>query len=138
MNFNIKYPFDQESCRQMGHHRIATAFVLEHIVRSNKLNYAIAECGVSRGHNLIVMDKVLKGNGFNNKIYAFDTFNGLPYEENTLKKHECCCSLEDFEKNLKEAGVDRVIPVKGLVEDTLEKFKNVLFGFVFLDMDLRK
>jgi len=135
-NFDIKYPFDQESCRQMGHHRIATAFVIEHLIRNSFLmRYAFAECGVSRGHNLIVMDKILQGR---KSIYAFDTFNGLPYEENTLKKHECCCSLEDFENNLKEAGVKSVIPVKGLIEDTLAAYSKTLFSFVFLDMDLGK
>lgn len=103
----------------------------------------VIECGVFEGQTTIALAKVLKEFNSNKKIYACDTYNGLPYNgvggiDSMLKKGECTASFKTFWKNVKEAGVENyIIPIAGLVEETLmKKLKNKKFCFAFLDMDL--
>ena len=110
------------------------------------------ECGVWRGGNLILFQKMIEKLNLNNrKIFAYDTFTGMsePGKSdlnidnekaedilNTLYKKGvdpekniifAKCSLESVKKNFEKntGGNDKLICIKGKVEDTL-KIKNNL------------
>jgi SAM-dependent methyltransferase len=100
----------------------------------------IIELGCSSGHTTIELAKFIKEYKLKKKIYAYDTFEGLPYQSGELnadlKKGECKCSLEQFNKNIIENKVENIIiPVKGLIEDTLKSNVN-FFCFAWFDLDL--
>lgn len=103
----------------------------------------VIEMGVWRGDTTVQLALHLKRNGINKKIYACDTYDGLPYDgksglDDMLKKGECTASFETFWANVVKHGVeDYVVPVPGLVEETLyTKLVDKKWCFAFLDMDL--
>tara|TARA_R110001606_G_scaffold222171_1_gene370039 strand:- start:845 stop:1420 length:576 start_codon:yes stop_codon:yes gene_type:complete len=103
----------------------------------------IIECGVFQGQTTIALAKVLKSFDSPKKIYACDTYDGLPYDgregiDDMLKKGECSSPFKEFWTNVCNAGVqDYIIPIPGLVEETLlSKLSEKKFCFAFLDMDL--
>lgn len=105
----------------------------------------VIEMGVFEGQTTIAMANVLKRVESSKRIYACDTYAGLPYDgiediDDMLKAGECTASFEKFWNNIVDAGVeDYVIPVPGLVEETLySKLADKEFCFGFLDMDLYK
>lgn len=126
----------------MGHCRRSEK-AAEHLRRALYIPGDIIEMGVFQGQTTIAMAKVLKSVQSDKKIYACDTYNGLPYDgvssiDGMLKKGECTASFELFWSNIKKAKVeDYVIPVPGLIEETLyNKLKDKEYCFAFLDMDL--
>lgn len=86
------------------------------------------EFGVYKGHSLRVLAKNTK-----NKIYGFDSFNGLPEDwQGKFEKGSLAC---DIPQNLP----DNVELVVGYFEDTLEKFLETHtdpITFVHIDCDL--
>jgi O-methyltransferase len=103
----------------------------------------VVEMGVWRGDTTVELAKLLKRAKSGKKVYACDTFDGLPYDgraglDDMLKKGECTASFERFWENVLSAGVqDYVIPVPGLIEETLYTvLPDHKFCFAFLDMDL--
>lgn len=100
----------------------------------------VIELGCNYGHTSIPISQFIKVHKLKKKFYAYDSFEGLPYEggdfNGDLKKGECHCTYDDFNKNVFDCGVsDIVVIVKGLIEDTL-KLNNKNFCFAWLDMDL--
>ena len=126
----------------MSNYPPRTIRALEQLRLVSGLEGDIIECGVFQGCTTVAMALYLKRNKIDKKIYACDTYGGLPYDGNhidpMLKKGECTASFAVFWKNVVEAGVeDYIIPVKGLVEDTLPKeLAGHKFCFAFLDLDL--
>lgn len=116
---------------------ISCKFIIE---QTAKISGDIAEFGVCNGDNLFCMTETLKKNNIAKKIYAFDCFQGLPYKEGVLEKGECKgLSYKDFLSAVKENEAESiVVPVKGLVEETLGHYKDRQFSFVYLDLDLKK
>ena len=98
----------------------------------------VAECGVAFGQTTFILDEILRKT--NKKLLAFDTFSGLPYDDSISSNLQCKRGEMDYGKQffdqfsgLKETSI---IPVKGLVEDTLKEYSDMRFCFVWLDMDL--
>jgi len=98
----------------------------------------IAECGVAFGQTTFMLDDIAFKIG--KKVYAFDTFSGLPYDDQIVSEHQCKRGEMDygeaFFSKLDERKYTAIIPVKGLIEDTLKEYANKKFCFVWLDLDL--
>mgnify|MGYP006099532177 CR=1 FL=1 len=118
-------------------------------VLANKIPGDFVESGVWRGGNLMIMKSLLKKNKcLTKKIYAFDTFEGMPQphkkfdfkydgtDANILynrKKEWCYASIEDVSKNIQ---FDKNIKlIKGKVEQTLLLKKNIPKKIALLRLD---
>ena len=135
-----------------SHERIFALMKSINFVKHNNVDGDFVECGVWRGGNLILFQKMIEKLNLNNrKIFAYDTFTGMsePGKSdlnidnekaedilNTLYKKGvdpekniifAKCSLESVKKNFEKntGGNDKLICIKGKVEDTL-KIKNNL------------
>lgn len=117
---------------------------LEYLRHSMYLPGDVIELGVSAGNTTIPLALLLKHNNIKKKIYALDTYEGLPYDgkvgiDNVLKKGECSFGFEKFMDRVKHFDVqDYIIPVQGLVENTLVTLSDKTFCFAWFDMDLYK
>ena len=115
-----------------------------HHVRQESLLGDFVECGVWKGGNIILLKKLIEKFNLKKKIYGFDTFEGMVepssydvnYNNKSAKKmfdeHKnqkigfAMCSLEEVEKNItKNTSIDKILLIKGKVENTL-KIKNNL------------
>jgi O-methyltransferase len=98
----------------------------------------VAECGVAFGQTTFMLDPHVSAAG--KTLLAFDTFYGLPYDDSITSEHQCKqgemnYGNEFFAKWNPEKHLS-IIPVVGLVEDTLKMYADKKFCFVWLDMDL--
>jgi hypothetical protein len=116
------------------------------------------ECGVWRGGNTMLIAYLLQRHGVTNrKIYLYDTFEGMsePTEhdrktnqtESALKKWRstqkenytdwCYSSIEEVTENMSQTAypADKLIFVKGKVEDTLQKTLPGNISLLRLDTD---
>jgi hypothetical protein len=98
----------------------------------------VAECGVAFGQTTFVLDEIVRKS--NKSLLAFDTFCGLPYDDSVVSGYQCKRGEMDYGKqffnrfnSLKETSI---VPIRGLVEDTLKGYQDRQFCFVWLDMDL--
>lgn len=139
-NLITSYPLDAKTSNQMTMHAKACQYVMEYIV-SAKVPGDVAECGVHAGSNLFPLAQLLRDREANKEVVAFDTFDGLPFGEESagdcsLKAGECRTTLETFLYRAKLFEVS-VTPVVGMVEDTLPQTPDRDWSYVFLDMDLK-
>jgi len=114
------------------------------------------ECGVWRGGNLMIAKELCRNSTIGRKFHLFDTFAGMSapteadtthsgadaaatYRERVREDHVdwVYASLEDVRENFRRAGLldDRVIFVKGKVEDTLTDPQNVPQKIALLRLD---
>lgn len=92
------------------------------------------EFGVYRGDTMLTFHRALKAfsrtipsKGMNVKMYAFDSFKGLPKMENSAdkttfwKEGQYACSQEEFLRVLKSKGADlkNVVCIPGYFEESL-------------------
>ncbi len=101
----------------------------------------VAECGVAFGQTTFMLDEHVLSSGKN--LYAFDTFSGLPYDDHIASEYQCRRGEMDYGKEffqklteIKNSRRTSIIPIKGLVEETLLSFKDHKFCFIWLDLDL--
>lgn len=120
-----------------------TVRAVEHLRTVSHLPGDVIEIGVSAGDTTISMAQYLKETGIDKKIYACDTYEGLPYDgklglDDMLKKGECAASFEKFWGRVVQYGLeDYIVPIPGLVEDTLmARLKDRTWCFAFVDLDL--
>ena len=120
---------------------IRSIHCLEIFKRCALIEGDVAECGVAFGQTAFMLDDLVLA--AKKKLYAFDTYSGLPYDDQIAsecqcKKGEMNYGVEFFQKleHIKKHRETSIIPVKGLVEETLPAFKDHKFCFVWLDLDL--
>jgi O-methyltransferase len=120
-------------------------------IKNNKIQGDFVECGVWKGGNLILFQKMIEKLNIKKKIYAYDTFKGMTepgkfdftFEKKdakkilrTLKKKKVDpkknivlaeCSLEDVIKNYEKntRPNKNLFCIKGPVEETLEIKRNI-------------
>lgn len=98
----------------------------------------VAECGVAFGQTTFLLDRLVKNKNF----YAFDTFEGLPYDDSIDIKDKCLHGEMNYGNQFfnifQELNDSSIIPIPGLIEETLKDFVNHKFCFVWLDLDLYK
>ena len=117
------------------------------------------ECGVWRGGNIILIKKFLENENIDDKkIYAFDTFEGLPEPDNNdfdISKNISAsvllsrnkkdkeshlwgvCSLEEVKKNLIKnlKDMNNIYFIEGKVEETLDLKENIPEKISLLRLD---
>jgi len=101
----------------------------------------VLELGVAFGVTSVTLASWLKSENINKKVYACDTFQGLPCvteHDGKLKKGAINWKIDHLNNSIVEHGVqDYIIPVVGKIEDTLPDLsKKTKFCFVFFDLDI--
>jgi O-methyltransferase len=133
---------------------IATANAVMYVCKNNFLG-AFVECGVWRGGNAILAAKIFEYFERNNKVYLYDTFEGMvpPSEKDfsstigsadlifstKLNENEkwCYASLDEVTQNFCDFDVklENVIFVKGNVTQTLNSASNLPDEIAILRLD---
>lgn len=116
---------------------------------SNHIPGDIVETGVWRGGVIILMQALLEENKTKDrKIWAFDSFEGLPIpntskypadKESSLHKIKLLkASLEDVQKNIKDYNlqIENIVFCKGWFKDTLAKNSIEKIALLHIDSDL--
>ncbi len=131
-------------------------------IKIDNIDGDFVECGVWKGGNLILFQKMIERLKLNNrKIFAYDTYTGLSEPSksdlninnekaediiNSLKKKKidpekniffCKCDLETVKKNfeMNTDSNDNLICIKGEVENTLKIKKNLPTKISLLRLD---
>lgn len=112
-------------------------------VNYEKIEGDIVECGIWKGGNIILINKILKDIKLKKKIYCYDTFEGMiPTDEidkeissgrsasQVIKDDEyykCESLLNETKKNISKnfKDIDNIYFIKGMVENTLTEEKNI-------------
>jgi predicted O-methyltransferase YrrM len=99
----------------------------------------IVEFGTFKGGNAIFMALVLKEVAPRAKIYALDTYEGMPETDKTIDAHSknefSEASLDAFRDEIDRLKLSNLIPIKGLFQDTFPKLEGP-FGFAHVDCDI--
>jgi len=114
---------------------------LEMLEKTLDIDGDIIEMGVYKGETTFQLSKYLLNNNSTKKVYACDTFTGIP-EDDTMgivKRGDFEYSLDDFTKDYKKLKLDNIITIDGNIDYTLEKYLNKnKFCFAWLDLDAYK
>lgn len=128
--------------RRQRHHTLVQ-LLRQGIRRGTQGN--VAECGCWRGLSSYQIAAILKKNGFSEKFYIFDSFEGLsafgdedltgaglPDEE--TRRKEFSCNEEIVKGNLGEFSFIEL--KKGWIPDRFTEVSDKQFSFVHIDVDL--
>ena len=143
-----------------GHDRMYSLIKSIEFIDQNNVDGDFVECGVWKGGNLIIFQKYVKKLNLNKKIYAYDTFEGMPKPAEIDKNFEgesasiqldkldkknvdrkkniliADCSLEDVKNNFeKHTFSNNLICIKGKVENTLKNTENLPNKISILRLD---
>jgi predicted O-methyltransferase YrrM len=113
---------------------------LKNVIKQ-KIPGDVLELGVGFGITSVALAKVIKENNSNKKVYACDTFSGLPSvceHDGDLKVGDIYWEIKHIQERIKEGGVENQIEiVQGKIENTLPGLvRDRKFSFVFFDMDI--
>ena len=120
----------------------------------NKFEEALAvegdviECGCARAGTSVIMGTRIEGARKEKTVYALDTFDG--FDKGEIEKEVQAGNVPDYsdhdfkynsyeyvQQKLKRLGLTkRVIPVKGLFQDTMKEIRAESYCFGFIDCDL--
>ncbi len=108
---------------------------------SNLENQDIIEFGSFKGGNAIFMASVMREVAPDARIYALDTFSGMPDTDKTIDAHTKGdfgdTSLGALEQAIDQLGLRNLIPVKGLFQETFPALApNTKFGLAHIDADI--
>ncbi len=128
---------------------------IKHISKNN-IDGDFVECGVWKGGNIILFKLIADQQQLNKKIYAFDTFEGMPEPgrmdfdlknidaKKTFNKYKdkdikwCYSTLDEVKSNIKSFDknyIDFYSFIKGKVEETLNDEKNLPNKISLLRLD---
>jgi len=121
--------------------------VLVKYIKEKNIPGEFVETGVWRGGAVILMAALNKELVLNKKIYAFDSFEGLPkeskYQEDKIvngsdPRFDYAVSLEEVKANFSKYDLldDNVIFVKGFFEETIPKVTIDQVSLLRLDGDM--
>ena len=120
--------------------KVRSYLCLEKLQSCIQLPGNVAECGIAFGQTTFILDPLVKQH--NKLLYAFDTFAGLPYDDSIACPYQCKQGEMNYGKQffeqLQQHPNSSIVPVIGLVEETLQQYAKQQFCFVFLDLDLYK
>lgn len=102
----------------------------------------IIEFGSYRGGSAIFMANVARRLGMRGKIYALDTFEGMPMTDELLDLHSMGdfkdTSFEVLSKKVEELNLQNMIPIKGLFEKSfpqnLYRINKVILAHIDCDI----
>lgn len=118
-----------------------TFLTMQMFLQAKHLGGDVIELGVARGDTTFPLSALMRTWTSDKKLYACDTFSGLPYDDAIVssemcKKGEMNCG-EIFYNILALRKDTNIVPIKGLVEDTLiPQLGDKKFCFAWVDMDL--
>ena len=128
--------------------RLASLYDLATQVCRSGVPGNFVECGTYRGGTSALLAQVLRQQGKGRKLFAFDTFEGMPKstdfdKHNNMSAERTGCvpgkwksSLGNFNALLRHFKVSNlVVPTKGLFRDTLPKMKATIGPIAFLHAD---
>lgn len=109
----------------------------------------VVECGVGRGHSLLMLASLVRDEGAGRKIWGFDSFEGFPEPAEEDRSHRNPKKGEwgdtqvvEVRNLLLQGALDRefvrsqVTLVKGFFEDSLPKYRGDAIALLHLDVDL--
>ena len=118
-------------------------FLLECIRQTEKLDGNIIELGSYKCGTTIMLAKFLEQIKSKKKIFACDTFDGIPEDDEFVEETTATglfgdTSFDFVSKQIQRFGVQKNIElVKGKFQDVFdEKLKNEKFSLVFMDCDI--
>lgn len=137
INFYIKNHEDIQDTQ--GIYKII--FLLQCIKETEHLEGDIIELGSYKGGNAIMIAKFLKQIGSKKKVYACDTFSGIPEEDSNVKDiadmgYFSDTNLDAVKKKLKKYDVFNVKLVIGDFRNTLPNLDKEKFSLVFIDCNI--
>ena len=127
-------------------------------IHKKNIDGDMVECGIWKGGNVILMKKMIEKYNLKNKVYGYDTFEGMPdatiwdidYKGNDAsnlmrnsKKDESVrnihayASLTAVENNIRDSvgSMDGINLIQGKVEETLREKKNLPKKISILRLD---
>jgi len=136
-NFYIKNHEDIQDTQ--GIYKII--FLLQCIKETEHLEGDIIELGSYKGGNAIMIAKFLKQIGSKKKVYACDTFSGIPEEDSNVKDiadmgYFSDTNLDAVKKKLKKYDAFNVKLVIGDFRNTLPNLDKEKFSLVFIDCNI--
>jgi predicted O-methyltransferase YrrM len=101
----------------------------------------IVEFGAFKGGNAIFMALVMREIDATARIYALDTFTGMPETDKSIDARNAGdfsdTSLAKLQLRIAELGLTNLIPVKGLFQDTFPAMApNSKFALAHIDADI--
>jgi len=101
----------------------------------------IIEFGSFKGGNALFMATVMQEIDPFAKIFALDTYTGMPRTDKAIDAHNegdfANASLDGFRNSIKDLGLRNLTPVRGLFEDTFPDLPHDLrFGLAHIDADI--
>lgn len=107
-----------------------------------KVEGDFVEIGCHAGESTVILKKIIQELDPKRKLYAFDSFSGVPSTENAdegvYKKGDMNAPIEKFNKNFETLSLTKPITVSGWFEDTLENSLPEKIAFALIDADLYK
>jgi len=136
INFYIKNHEDIQDTQ--GIYKII--FLLQCIKETEHLEGDIIELGSYKGGNAIMIAEFLKQIGSKKKVYACDTFSGIPEDSNVKDIADMGyfsdTNLDAVKKKLKKYDVFNVKLVIGDFRNTLPNLDKEKFSLVFIDCNI--
>ncbi|NWG53836.1 MAG: class I SAM-dependent methyltransferase [Hydrogenophilaceae bacterium] len=100
----------------------------------------IIEFGTYRGGNALFMALIMRELNPSAKVYALDTFTGMPETDKTRDAHSAGdfsdASLPVLNERIAQLGLTNLLPVQGLFEDTFPGLDAGPFGLAHIDCDI--
>lgn len=143
-----KHPLFQEAIRAatgrtvMGGDRLKNLFMIVAMFFEPLASRNIIEFGCYKGGSLLFFAILLKRLYPEAKVYGLDTFGGMPASDGSVDLHGAGdfadTDIEEIRKAAKKLGLDNLILVKGLVEDTFpaQVPPDIAFGVAHIDLDI--
>jgi O-methyltransferase len=100
----------------------------------------VVEIGCNAGETTVVIQKIIQEIDPSRKLYAYDSFEGVPEpqkkDKKAYRKGDMKVNLEQFQKNFDILGLKKPIILKGWFEETLPKSLPNNIAFALIDADL--
>lgn len=143
-----QHPLFIEACENaqgrsvMHYHRTMNLFLIMVLHFEQLASRDVIEFGSYRGGSAIFIATVLKRLYPEAKVYACDTFAGMPTTDKSVDHHSEGDFANSDEEEIKDyarsIGLDNLVTVKGLVEETFpSRFStDHRFGLAHIDLDI--
>lgn len=100
----------------------------------------IIEFGSYKGGNAIFMAKLAEKFLPNTKVFALDTFDGMPEADAALdihkKKDFCDVDFNELQQHIANCKLNNLVLVKGLFSETFPSLKTQNFSLAHIDCDI--
>lgn len=100
----------------------------------------VVEFGSFKGGTAIFMSLILREICPEAKVFALDTFEGMPTTDKDVDAHNAGdfseANLDELRKEISRLNLTNLIPMKGFFQDTFPSISHVKFGLAHLDADI--